>query len=83
MPNNVKNLRMCCVCRQHSDKSELIRFVKSKDGSISIDQTKTAEGRGVWVHNNSECIEKLKKKKLLNAAFKCVVDESVYEGLSE
>lgn len=83
MPNNAKNLRMCYVCRERADKSELIRFVKSKDGKICIDDTKSADGRGVWVHESAECIEKLKKKKLLNVAFKCAVDESVYEGLSD
>ena len=83
MPNNTKNLRMCCVCRMHADKSELIRIVKSKDGQIFVDKTKTADGRGVYLHSNAECMEKLKKKKLLNAAFKCVVDESVYEDLSD
>ena len=81
MPNNEKNLRQCCVCRCHADKSELIRFVKSKDGKVFVDETKTADGRGVWVHNNEECKQKLVKKKLLNSAFKCAVDESVYENL--
>ena len=81
MPNNEKNLRQCVVCRTHADKSELIRFVKSKDGKVFVDETKCADGRGVWVHDSAECKQKLVKKKLLNVAFKCVVDESVYEKL--
>ena len=83
MSNNAKNLRMCVACREHSDKSELLRFVKTKDGKIQIDETKTADGRGVWVHNSAECIQKLTKKRLLNAAFKCAVDESILEGLND
>lgn len=71
------------VCRQHADKSELIRFVKQKDGRVFIDESKSADGRGVWVHDNAECKQKLVRKKLLNAAFKCAVDESVYGGLNE
>lgn len=82
MPNNQKNLRQCISCRQHADKSELVRIVKSKDGKIFIDDSKCADGRGVWVHNNTECKQKLLKKKLLNVAFKCTVDESVYEELN-
>lgn len=81
MPNNAKNLRQCCACRAHADKSELIRIVKSKDGKVFVDETKRADGRGVWVHDSAECKQKLVKKKLLNAAFRCVVDESVYENL--
>lgn len=83
MPNNAKNLRMCAACRRHADKSELIRFVKTKDGKIRIDETKCADGRGVWVHGSAECIQKLAKKKLLNSAFRCAVDESILEGLNE
>ncbi len=83
MPNNAKNLRMCVACREHCDKSELIRFVKTRDGNIQIDETKTADGRGVWVHMRAECINKLAKKKLLNAAFRCAVDESILEGLND
>ena len=83
MPNNAKNLRMCIACREHADKQELIRFVKTKDGKIQIDETKSADGRGVWVHNSVECKQKLAKKKLLNAAFKCAVDESILEGLDD
>ena len=81
MPNNPKNLRKCAVCHEHADKENMIRFVKTKDGQIHLDHTKCADGRGVWVHDTAECKQKLLKKKLLNAAFKCSVDESVYEGL--
>ncbi|MBR4800077.1 MAG: YlxR family protein [Clostridia bacterium] len=81
MPNNAKNLRKCAVCRIHADKSEMIRFVKTKDEKIFLDRSKTADGRGVWVHDSAECIQKLIKKKLLNTAFKCSVSESLYEEL--
>ena len=82
MANNAKNLRKCIVCREHADKSVRIRIAKSKDGSIFIDRTKDSGGRGVWVHDSEECKKQLIKKRLLNAAFKRTVDESVYEGIN-
>lgn len=81
MPSNPKNTRKCCVCREHADKSELIRFVRTADG-VDIDRTQKLDGRGVWVHNNKECIEKLIKKKMLNSAFKANVGESIYAELT-
>lgn len=80
MPSNPKNTRKCAVCRGHADKSELIRFVKC-DGEIIVDKDKNLGGRGVWVHNNADCLNKLKKKKLLNAAFRCDAGEKIYGEL--
>ena len=82
MANNEKNLRRCIVCRQHSDKSGMIRIAKIKDGNIFVDTTGKSGGRGVWVHDSAECKKQLIKKRLLNAAFKCAVDDSVYEGIA-
>lgn len=78
-----KNTRKCIVCREHADKSELIRFVKDADNNVSIDKSQKAQGRGVWVHSSSECIATLKKKKMLNSAFKCNVGEDIYGAIDD
>jgi len=81
MPSNPKNVRKCCACHAHADKSEMLRFVRDKDGNVFLDCSKKADGRGVWVHDSDECKDKLKKKKLLNAAFKTTVAADVYDRL--
>lgn len=80
MPNNPKNTRKCCVCRQHADKSELLRLVKTQQGII-LDKTGKIDGRGVYVHSNRECIETCIKKQSLNGAFKQSVAKEVYDEL--
>lgn len=80
MSNNPKNLRKCVVCREHADKSELIRFVK-QNGEVRIDTENKLSGRGAYVHKSKECVEKLIKRRALNAAFRCSVDQSVYDGI--
>lgn len=80
MPNNPKNTRKCCVCREHADKSDLIRLVKTENG-IAIDATGKIDGRGAYVHNNANCIETCIKKFSLNVAFKQRVAEEVYDEL--
>ncbi len=81
MPSNPKNTRRCCACREYADKSELIRIVRRPDGGIAVDPSKKANGRGVWVHAKAECVDRLKKKKLLNVAFKTNVPQEVYEEI--
>lgn len=82
MPNNPKNTRRCCVCRQHSDKSDLVRIVKTKQG-IMIDVSGKAEGRGAYVHRNQGCIDACIKKQALNGAFKQSVPKEVYDELNK
>lgn len=82
MPNNPKNTRKCCVCRQHADKSELLRLVKTQQGII-LDKTGKIDGRGVYVHSNRECIETCIKKQSLNGAFKQNVAKEVYDELGK
>jgi len=80
MPNNCKNIRKCIVCHEHAEKKDLIRFVKV-NSEVVLDSTQKIDGRGVWVHNNTECIQKLIKKKILNASFKMNLSDDIYKGL--
>ncbi len=81
--SNPKNTRRCIVCREHCDKSQLIRFVKNADGKVCFDRSQKADGRGVWVHSSGECIATLIKKKMLNPAFKCNVGDEIYGEIDE
>ena len=78
-----ERLRMCIVCRERSDKKELVRVVKNKNGEIFLDKTGKANGRGAYVCKSKECFDKLKKTRALNRAFKCEIPLEVYEKLGE
>ena len=69
--------------QERVDKNELIRIVKNKDGEISIDRTGKANGRGAYLCDNVECLEKAKKSKGLERSFKEAVPKEVYEQLAE
>ena len=56
-----EKLRMCIVCRGQSDKKELLRIVKNKNGEIFVDKTGKANGRGAYVCKDKECFSKLCK----------------------
>ena len=74
---------MCVACKQMRPKSELIRIVRGADGSMCFDKTGKVGGRGAYLCDNSECVEKCLKKKLLNKAFKTLIDDEVYRRLAE
>ena len=76
-------LRMCLACRQMKDKRQLIRVVKSPDGSFSIDTTGKKNGRGAYLCNSAECVKKCMKSRLLNRSFKCEIPSEVYAKLIE
>ena len=74
---------MCIVCRSQSDKKELLRIVKNKEGEIFVDDSGKANGRGAYVCKEKDCYAKLCKQKGLNRAFKCNVPAEVYEKIGE
>ncbi|CCZ17752.1 uncharacterized conserved protein YLXR B.subtilis homolog [Clostridium sp. CAG:780] len=73
--------RTCLGCKESKDKKELIRIVKQNDGKIFIDKTGKANGRGAYICNNIECLEKAIKSKRLENNFETKIDNEIYESL--
>lgn len=77
-------LRKCIGCNESKQKKELVRFVKTPDGNITLDLTGKKNGRGAYICPNTECLKKAKKSRRLEKAFEMAVSEDVYtqaEGL--
>ena len=68
-------------CNEKKDKNQLIRIVKNKDNEISIDKTGKAQGRGAYICNNIECLEKAIKTKRLERALGMQISNEIYENL--
>lgn len=81
--SNPKDTRKCIACREHSDKSEMLRFVKQNGGDVFLDESKKADGRGVWVHDRADCKAKVCKKKMLNSALKTNVSDDIYDKIND
>ena len=73
--------RMCIGCNEKKDKRELIRIVLNKAGDISIDKTGKQEGRGAYICDNIDCLEKAIKSKKLEKSFEIKIDEKIYDNL--
>ncbi len=79
MNNKSLPSRMCVCCRNMKDKKNLLRIVKNKENQLFVDLTGKANGRGAYICDDKECIEKLKKQKILNKVFKIQVSDVLYE----
>lgn len=73
--------RKCIACQDRDAKRDLLRIVKNKEGQIFLDKTGKANGRGAYICNCVECLNKAIKSKALSRAFKMEVPEEVYESL--
>ena len=62
-------------------KKELIRIVNSAQGEIKLDKTGKLPGRGAYICNNSECLEKAVRSKRLERSFEMKIEDVIYEQL--
>ncbi len=74
-------LRQCAGCRERRPKKELIRVVRSPEGTISLDLTGKAPGRGAYICPASECLKKAQKSKAIDRALETAVPPEVYERM--
>lgn len=49
--------RTCIGCRNVTSKRELMRIVRTPEGSVIADPTGKRNGRGTYVHKTRECLE--------------------------
>lgn len=74
-------LRTCMGCNEKRPKKELIRIVKQKDGNVEVDKTGKMEGRGAYICNNIECLDKVIKTKRLERTLDIQISEETYKNL--
>ena len=76
-------MRMCVGCREMKPKKELIRVVRPPEGSVMLDRTGKAAGRGAYVCPSSACLEKARKAKPLERTLEAQLEPAVYEQLAK
>ncbi len=68
-------------CNEAKEKQELLRIVKSKDGSIDVDLTGKKNGRGAYICKSEECLNKVMKSKRLQRVLEQEISQEIYENL--
>lgn len=68
-------IRTCIGCGVAQDKREIVRFVRTPDGTIEVDGTGKANGRGAYVHATLDCFETAIRKRKFASALRANVTE--------
>lgn len=67
-------MRMCVACREMRPKKELLRIVRTADGTVEVDRTGKKNGRGAYLCAREECLNKALKIRTLNRALDVTLD---------
>ena len=73
--------RRCMACNTKKNKYDLIRIVKNKKGEILVDKTGKLNGRGAYICNNIECLEKVIKTNRISRVLKSDTEQKIYENI--
>lgn len=76
--------RMCVGCREMKPKNELIRVVRSPDGSVLLDTQGKAPGRGAYVcRDNSVCLKRALKQRQIERQLQITLTDEIREALEK
>ena len=76
-------MRTCVVTREQFPKMELIRVLRTPEGTVTIDTKGKANGRGAYLKKDKEVILKAQKTKVLDKMLEVNVPEEIYTMLLE
>lgn len=75
-------MRQCMGCRERKPKREMLRVVRSPEGTVSLDFRGKVPGRGAYVCPNPECLKKAVRSKALERNLEVPIPPEVLERLS-
>lgn len=75
-------MRTCVVTKEKYPKQELIRVVRTPEGSIVIDETGKVNGHGAYLKKDLEVFEKAKKSKVLNRQLETEIPDNIFDELN-
>jgi predicted RNA-binding protein YlxR (DUF448 family) len=80
MPKKIP-IRQCVACREHREKSQLARIVRTPDGRVVYDGRGKIPGRGAYICRSVACLEKAVRSRALSRALEAEVGEELLAGL--
>ncbi|MGF3113936.1 RNase P modulator RnpM [Facklamia sp. P12937] len=74
-------MRKCVVTGESHPKKDLIRIVRTPEGTIEIDPTGKKNGRGAYISLDPELAIQAEKKNVFNRTFEMEIDKEFYQEL--
>lgn len=66
-------VRQCVACREHREKPQLARIVRTPEGAVVYDGKGKIPGRGAYLCRSIACLEKAVRIRALNRALECEI----------
>ena len=76
-------MRQCMGCRERKAKRELIRVVRTPEGTVRLDFGGKMNGRGAYLCPNPECLKKAIRAKALERSLEVSIPEEVVAQLEK
>ncbi|PSR27669.1 hypothetical protein SAMN00768000_2902 [Sulfobacillus thermosulfidooxidans DSM 9293] len=76
-------MRTCVACRTTRPKRELIRVVRTPQGTVTIDGRGKMSGRGAYICPTVTCFDQALKSKRLEGALEVTLQDEVIEQLRQ
>ena len=75
--------RQCMGCRERKNKKDMIRVVRTTEGTVTLDFSGKLNGRGAYVCPDMECLRKAQKSRSLERCLETPVPQEVYDRLEK
>lgn len=76
-------LRKCLATNQQFPKKEMIRVVRTPEGSVIIDEKGKANGRGAYISRSITAVDIAQKKKVFDRQLEVAVPVEIYDQLRQ
>ncbi len=70
--------RQCMGCRERKAKNEMLRVVRTTEGSVKLDFSGKLNGRGAYVCPDAECLKKAQKSRALERCLETPIPQEVF-----
>ena len=74
-------MRQCMGCRERKAKKEMLRVVRTVDGTVALDFSGKLGGRGAYVCPDPACLNKCMKSKSLERELETAIPQVIYDRL--
>ena len=74
-------MRSCVITGEKLPKKDLIRVVRTPEGSVIVDLSGKANGRGAYLKKDIDTINKARNSKILNKKLEVEIPDSIYDEL--
>jgi len=76
-------MRTCVITKEKCEKKDLVRIVRTPEGTVEVDLTGKKNGRGAYLKKDKEVFTKVRNSKALEKILEIEITNELYDSLDE